>query len=100
MRNQPWWQPIAQHALWLIAMSAVMGWLARSRLKPRPAARAGELVYPPGMLIVGLLCVAFFAAIAMLSVIFPGKDGSIFISLFFAAFALMGVPLVVEYFRV
>src|SRR5207249_2022089 len=100
MPNQPWWQPIPQHVVWLIMMSLVMGWVAKSRLKPRAAAGAGMMVYPVSMLIIGLVCVVVFLTMAVLCWLFPGKTGSPIISLFFAGFAMLGVPLVLEYVQV
>src|SRR5207302_1096807 len=80
--------------------SLVMGWVAKSRLKPRAAAGAGMMVYPVSMLIIGLVCVVVFLALAVLCWLFPGKTGSPMISLFFGGFALLGVPLVLEYVQV
>jgi hypothetical protein len=100
MPNQPWWQPVAQHAVWLLVMSAVMAWMAKSRLQPRGKVPAGEMVYPASMLIIALVCVVVFAAITVLSWVYPAPNFAVFVTLFFAGFTLLGVPLVVEYFRV
>ena len=100
MPNQPWWQPIVQHAVWVVLMSLVMGWVAKSRLKSRPKAPAGLMVYPVSMLIIGVVCVVVFLALAVLCWLFPGKSGSPIIVAFFGGFALLGVPLILEYVRV
>src|SRR5262245_25249188 len=99
MPNQPWWQPIVQHAVWVVLMSLVMGWVAKSRLKSRPKAPAGLMVYPVSMLIIGVVCVVVFLALAVLCWLFPGKSGSPIIVAFFGGFALLGVPLILEYVR-
>lgn len=100
MSSKPWWTHALQWGLWFLVMTLVMGWLARARLRARGAPAANVLEHPTSTLIIGLICSGFFLAVAVLSLLFPGKDGSIWISLLFLGFALLGVPLVIEYFRV
>lgn len=100
MFDKPWSTHVLQWGLWLLVMTLVMGWVARARLRARCASAANVLEHPTSTLIIGLVCSGFFLAVAVLSYLFPGKDGSIWISLFFVGFALLGVPLLIEYFRV
>ena len=58
------------------------------------------LRHPRSTLVVGVVCSGFFLALAVLSSLFPGKDGSPAISLLFVGFACLGAPLIVEYYRV
>jgi len=81
-------------------MSLVMGWLSLSRKRARLPAEQSVLRYPQSILIVGVVCSAFFLVLALLSILFPGKDGSPAISLIFVGFAFLGAPLIVEYYRV
>jgi hypothetical protein len=78
-------------------MSAVMGWLARARTHPRAPQETPTLAHPRSTLIIGLVCAGFFSVLAVWSALFPGKTGSPLISLFFLAFAALGVPLVLDY---
>jgi hypothetical protein len=78
-------------------MTLVMGWLAHTRTHPRPASEANTLAHPRSTLAVGLVCGGFFLALAILSAMHPGKTGSPLISLFFLAFAALGLPLVLDY---
>jgi hypothetical protein len=71
-----------------------------SRLRGRTPAEQSVLRYPRGTLVVGVVCSVFFLSLALLSILFPGKDGSPTISLVFVGFAFLGAPLIVEYYRV
>ena len=74
-----------------------MGWLARARTHPRAVQETRTLAHPRSTLVIGLLCAGFFSVLAAWSALFPGKTGSPLISLFFLAFAALGVPLILEY---
>jgi Bacterial PH domain len=78
-------------------MTAVMGWLARARARPRAPQETHTLVHPRSTLVVGLVCAGFFSVLAVWSALFPGKTGSPLISLIFLAFAALGVPLMLDY---
>ena len=97
MSDRPWWAPVLQWGLWAVIMTLVMGWLARRRSAPRPPQDARTLVHPKSTLLIGLVCGGFFLALALLCSLFPGKTGSPAFSLFFVGFALLGVPLVLDY---
>lgn len=100
MSSRPWWAHALQWGLWFLVMTLVMGWVARARLRHRVARAANVLEHPMSTLIIGVVCSGFFFALAVLSRLFPGKSGSVWISLFFLGFALLGTPLILEYFRV
>ena len=102
MSNGPWWAQVLAWGTWFVLMSLVMGWLARSRQRPRSGSRQGVLEYPRSVFVLGLVCSGLFLAFALLSLLLPGKTGSPLIPLFFffLGFALLGVPLIAEYVRV
>ncbi len=89
-----------QWIVWFVLMTLVMGWLARSRSRIRAASDNALLYHPTSTLIVGLVTGGLFLGIAVLSYLFPNTTGSLAITLFFAAFALLGAVLVLEYVRV
>ena len=78
-------------------MSAVMGWLARSRVskKRHPS---NVLSHPTGVLIIGVTCSLLFLTFAMLS--FNAATGGPVVALGFLAFGLLGVYFVLEYYVV
>jgi hypothetical protein len=80
-------------------MSLIMGWLAYTRTRPRRPHEAHTLAHPRSTLVVGLVCGGFFAALVILSTLFPGKTGSPLIGLFFLGFAALGIPLVLDYWN-
>ncbi len=90
-----WW------ILWFAGMAVVMRWLQRSRLEPRPGETDDVLRHPRSLLVIALACSGFFVTISILSVAFPDKEGpSLPITLGLLAFALLGLPLMAEYYRV
>jgi hypothetical protein len=97
LTTRPWWAPALQWGPWAVVMSAAMGWLARTRMRPRAPHEAHTLAHPRSTLVVGLLCSSFFLVLAVWSALFPGKTGSPAISLFFVGFAALGVPLILDY---
>jgi hypothetical protein len=78
-------------------MTAVMGWLARSRTTPRAPADAQMLVHPRSTLVIGMLCAGLFLTFAVLSAVLPGTSGSPALSLFFLCFAFLGFVMILEY---
>lgn len=79
-------------------MAVVMGWLARSRSRPRPDSKSRTLAHPPSTLIIGVVCGGFFAAIAILSNVYANATTTIYTTATFVAFSLMGLPLIADYF--
>jgi len=97
MNARPWWSHVVQWGLWAVAMSLVMGWLARSRKQAPAPPDAQTLAHPRSTLIVGLVCTGLFLIVAVLSALFPGKSGSPAVTLFFIGFAALGLPLILDY---
>jgi hypothetical protein len=93
----PFWQTTIQWTIWGIAMSLVMGALARSRNKVRLPMDENKLVHPRSTLILGVVCSGFFVSAAILSVAFIEKGGWGF-AIFFLAFSLLGAPIIVDYY--
>ena len=87
-----------QWTLWAIIMSLVMGWVARSRMRPRPACRDQQLRHPVSTLIIGLAGFLLFAAIAVISNVFSNKTTSWWTTAIFLGFALLALPVVGDYF--
>jgi hypothetical protein len=56
-----------------IVMAVVMAWLARSRLRTRLPTDSLRLYHPASTLVVGTVCFAFFAGIAIISNAFPNR---------------------------
>lgn len=94
-----WWAPAVQWTLWGVVMTVVMGWLAKSRMKERPASDADTLRQPAGILIMGLIGVSFFVGLAVVSnTIGKNSTTSIWTTLGFLFFAAMSLPMVADYF--
>ena len=92
-----WWGGIVQWTIWAVVMALVMGWVARSRHRSRPAVVGRRLVHPPSTLIIGLTCFAFFAAIAVLSNVYSNKTTTVVTTAVFVGFALMGLAVIADY---
>ena len=97
MFDEAFWAERAQWMIWGIIMSLVMGALARSRQKFRPPAEGNTLVYPKGILVLGAICTGGFLACAALS--FDAKTGGPGVALTFVVLSLLGVPLLLDYYR-
>jgi len=98
MNDRPWWAHGLQWGLWAVCMSLVMGWLGRSRKRAAVRTGDGQLQHPVGILIVGLVCAAFFTALAVV-VGLTAKPEDRRLAPFFLLFALLGLPLVLDYFN-
>jgi len=97
--QRDWWIPIVQWTLWGIAMSIVMGWVARSRMKSRPDQPGADLRHSVSTLILGLIGLVFFAGIAVISnTIGKNSTTSVWTTLLFLFFALMSMAMVADYF--
>ena len=100
--DRPLWTTALQWTLWLLIwlliMSVVMGWLGRSRFRVRPTADVRRLAHPPGTLIIGLICFAFFTGIAVVSNVLPNKTTTWWTTSIFVGFALLSAPVVTGYF--
>jgi hypothetical protein len=100
MSDRPWWLSALQWTIWGVVMAFVMGWLGRSRLRRRVQTEPGVLRHPRSTLIIGILCFGFFAALTVLSNIFPNDTATWWTTAIFIGFALMSAPMVIEFFVV
>ena len=98
MSDRPWWIVALQWATWAAVMTVIMGWLSRSRTVT-PKGADGLLQQPRSMLVIGIVCTLFFAALAGLSRAFPGRNPSIWPTVVFLLFAAGGLIMVVDYYR-
>jgi hypothetical protein len=85
-----WWTAPLQWGLWFLLMSLIMGWIARSRLRARPASEAGRLTHTLGMFVVGLVCFVVFAGFAIASNVFPNTTATWWTTAIFVGFACLG----------
>lgn len=95
--SEPWWANGLQWILGTALMSLVMHWIAASRLKPWLRSDSKRLFHPPSTLIVGLAGFLFFAGIAVLSNVFANRTTTWWTTAVFVGFALLSVPLIVDY---
>jgi len=93
-----WRTSLVQWLVWGLAMSLVMGWVARSRLRKTAGAQAQQLAHPPSTLIIGLVGFAFFAGLAVVSNVYANRTTSIWTTLTFVSLALLALPMVADYF--
>jgi len=88
-----------ESAIVVLVTGLIMGALARARLRQRSATEQGKLVHPTSTLVVGLVPIVLFLGIAIVSnTVGKNSTTTIWTTLGFIAFALMGVPLVLDYF--
>lgn len=97
MNTRPWWSYALQWGLWVVAMGAVMGWMARSRDAAPPPGSVGRMAQPKSTLIIGVVGTVFFILLAVISAVSPGKTGSPAVSAAFAGFAALNALLLLEY---
>jgi len=94
----PAWAPVLKWVLWGSIMSLVMGWVARSRLRPRPAASTLRLQHPPSTLVIGAVTFLFFGVIAVISNVFANHTTTWWTTATFVGFALLALPIIAGYF--
>ena len=97
--DRPWWQSMIQWPFWTFVTSLVIGWLARSRLKPRSSDAANKLHHPISTLILGCVGFLFFAALTVISNVIPNETTTWWTTSTFVGFALLSFPLILDYFR-
>jgi hypothetical protein len=95
MTTRSWWVYPLQWGLWFVAMTAVMGWLARSRRAPAGADPA-VLRYPASVLVIGAVATSLFGGLAILSLF--SATGGLAVAAMFLLFALAGAYLAIDYF--
>jgi hypothetical protein len=97
--QREWWVSVIQWTLWGVIMAAVMGWVARSRLRKQPDSERGVLRHPVSTLIIGLVCGGFFFGLAILSnTVGKNETTSVWTTVLFVGFGLMSVPMLADYF--
>jgi hypothetical protein len=99
MANRAWWLSAVQWAVWGVLMALIMGWLARARLRPRPAEDRHTLEHPAATLVIGLACTAFFLAAAGLSARFSRRGDPSWPTIVLLAFVPLGAWLILDYAR-
>lgn len=87
-----------QWTLWGLLMSLVMGWVARSRSRPRPAGSDQRLHHPTSTLVIGIAGFLLFATIAVISNVFANATTSWKTTAVFVGFALLALPVLGDYF--
>jgi hypothetical protein len=96
---RPWWVTALQASVWVVLMSLVMSWMARGRFRPRPESQTGTLAHPFSTLVMGVVGVAFFGGIAVISnTIGRNRTTTIWTTLGFVAFALASMTMITDYF--
>lgn len=96
--NREWWIPIVQWTLWGLVMALVMGWLARSRMRERLGSERQLLVHPTSILVTGIVGAVFSFGLAIVSnTIGKNETTTIWTTLVFVAFGLLGVALIADY---
>src|SRR5688572_4105607 len=98
MSDRTWLHEAIKWSLWFLVMSAVMGWLGRSRMKQRVEREASTLEHPVSTLVIGVVCFVLFAGLAILSNVFANKTTAWWTTAIFVGFAVMSIPVVVDYF--
>ncbi|WP_157559325.1 hypothetical protein [Hydrogenophaga crassostreae] len=88
-----------QWIVWGVLMALVMGWVARSRSRARPTSQARALVQPTSILIIGIVSLVFWLAIAILSnTVGKNSTSTVGTTLAFCAFAIASLPLITAYY--
>jgi hypothetical protein len=95
--ERSWLAPAIQWALYGVLMSLVVGWIASSRTRARPAGEARRLQHPPSTLILGMLGLTFFLALAILSKVYDNGTGGPVVTGVFLGFAALSLLVIAEY---
>lgn len=97
--TREWWTILMQWTIWVIVMTLAMRWLAKSRTSKRPDSAIGTLVHPKSTLITGIIVASFFFGIAIISnTVGKNSTTTIWTTLCFIGFGLMGIPIITDYF--
>lgn len=94
-----WLSGLAQGLAWIVSMTLLMRWLARSRHRPRPAASSNRLQHPPGVLAVGAIGMLFFVGVMVAASIWPDDGVNVWFYGFFAGMAMMSLYIVTDYYH-
>lgn len=88
-----------QYMVCAVVLTVLMGWLAKSRLKKRVEKTSGELFYPAGIFILGLIGFLFFVALVILSNVYSNNTTTWWTTACFAGFAAVCFFVILDYFR-
>ena len=88
-----WWAYGVQGLIWSVAMSLVMGWLARSRKAPLDS-RPDEARYPSSILGLGVVTTGLFGLCSIFA--YRSPTGGLTVALGLFLFAAAGVYLIVD----
>ena len=99
--DRPWWASLLQWTIWWIVMAAVMGWVAKSRMRKRPDSDRYTLRHPSSTLVLGVVTAIFFFGIAIVSnTVGKNSTTTIWTTLLFVGFGFLSVPILADYFFV
>ena len=96
--DRPWWTLVIKWTLSSLLMALVMGWVAKSRLQPRPPADSQRLTQPRSSLILGCVGCLFFVGLAVVSNVYSNKTTTWWSTSIFVGFALFCAPAIASYF--
>jgi hypothetical protein len=93
------WLSGIQAALVAVATGLVMGWLAKARLRQRPATETSTLMHPKSTLLLGLVPMVLLLGVALISnTVGRNSSTTIWTTLGCIAFASLGVPIISDYY--
>jgi TPR repeat protein len=94
-----WWAALARIAGGALLTSLVTGWMAVSRKREAVPGHPGRMHHPRSTLFLGLLILGFFVALGLASIVYDNDSGGPLMSALFAGFGMLGLLMIVEYFR-
>jgi hypothetical protein len=94
------WPAVIRSGTVALLTSLITGLIAATRKRKPTPQREGRMQYPVSILIVAVLTAGFFLVLAALSVIYDNGTGGPLVGGLFVAFSLLGVYLLLEYYRV
>ena len=98
--NKDWLIPLAQWGASVLAMTILMGWVARSRLRDRPEADRHLLRHPASTLILGIVgAVLFFGAAIVSNTVGKNSTSTIWTTLTFVGLGFASSLAIADYFR-
>ena len=98
--NKDWLIPLAQWGASVLAMTILMGWVARSRLRDRPEADRHLLRHPASTLILGIVgAVLFFGAAIVSNTVGKNSTSTIWTTLTFVGLGCASSLAIADYFR-
>jgi MFS family permease len=87
--ERSWWVLPLQGALFAVMMALCTGWVARSRMKRRTGAQAGNLVHTTSTFIIGSVGVILFTGLGLFFVLHP-DEGSWWMTAIVFGLAILG----------